>query len=96
MGALLRGGNFAVRRSALGVIGGFDNSIDFYAEDTNLGRRLMNIGRVRLSRRCYVYSSARRFKTMGLLATSGVYARNFWSEILVHRPRDDDHEDIRG
>ena len=36
MGAVLYGGNFAVRREALEAIGGFDTSIEFPGEDTNL------------------------------------------------------------
>ena len=40
IGAILYGGNFAVRRTALDAIGGFDTSIEFHGEDTNLGRRL--------------------------------------------------------
>ena len=46
LGAILYGGNFAVRREALAAIGGFDRSIEFHGEDTNLGRRLTPIGRV--------------------------------------------------
>jgi hypothetical protein len=38
IGAVLYGGNFAVRASALDEIGGFDTSIEF--QQTNLGRRL--------------------------------------------------------
>ena len=48
MGAVLYGGNFAVRRDALEAIGGFDTSIEFHGEDTNLARRISKAGRVRL------------------------------------------------
>lgn len=94
-GAILYGGNFAVRRWALESIGGFDTSIEFHGEDTNLGRRLLRAGSVHLSRRCYLYTSARRYKAMGRLAVFRLYVRNFWSEVLWHRPRDERHEDIR-
>lgn len=43
-GAILYGGNFAVRTSALAAIGGFHRSIEFHGEDTNLGRRLTSVG----------------------------------------------------
>ena len=43
-GAILYGGNFAVRREALERIGGFDRTIEFHGEDTNLGRRLTALG----------------------------------------------------
>jgi cellulose synthase/poly-beta-1,6-N-acetylglucosamine synthase-like glycosyltransferase len=40
IGTIFYGGNFAVRRDALERIGGFDTSIEFHGEDTNVGRRL--------------------------------------------------------
>jgi glycosyltransferase involved in cell wall biosynthesis len=94
-GALLYGGNFAVRAEALARIGGFDTSIEFHGEDTNLGRRLAAIGRVRLAADCYMYTSARRYLAMGKSAVFRLYVRNFWSEILRHRPADQTHVDIR-
>ena len=95
VGAILYGGNFAVRRSALAQIGGFDPSIEFHGEDTNLGRRLTPIGRVVVRGDCWVWTSARRYRAMGKLTVLGLYVRNFWSEILRHRPADRDHLDVR-
>jgi glycosyltransferase involved in cell wall biosynthesis len=95
VGAILYGGNFAVRRDALARIGGFDSSIEFHGEDTNLGRRLTPIGRVVMRRDCWVWTSARRYRAMGKLTVFGIYVRNFWSEILRHRPADRDHLDVR-
>jgi glycosyltransferase involved in cell wall biosynthesis len=94
-GAILYGGNFAVRRTALGEIGGFDRSIDFHGEDANLGRRLTPIGAVELARGCWVWTSARRYRAMGKRRVFGLYVRNFWSEVLRHRPSDSDHIDVR-
>ena len=87
-GALLYGGNFAARRAALEAIGGFDTSIEFHGEDTNVGRRLHRVGRVALSRRCVMFTSARRYTAMGTTAVMRLYARNFWHEVLFHRPAD--------
>ncbi len=95
IGSILYGGNFAVRRSALDRIGGFDTSIEFHGEDTNLGRRLAAVGSVELRRDCWVYTSARRFRAMGTRRVVGLYVRNFVSEIVHHRPRDTTHVDIR-
>lgn len=95
MGAVLYGGNFAVRRDALEAIGGFDTSIEFHGEDTNLARRISKAGRVRLTQRCYVSTSARRYKTMGRGKVFGLYLRNFCAEIFLHRPSDTTHEDVR-
>ncbi len=94
-GVVFYGGNFAVRRSALEAIGGFDTTIEFHGEDTNLGRRLHAAGAVGLSLRCYVHTSARRYRAMGTWAVIRLYVRNFWSEILRHRPRDRSHVDVR-
>ena len=95
VGTVFYGGNFAVRRSALEAIGGFDTSIEFHGEDTNLGRRLFARGRVRLCHDCYLYTSARRYVAMGRGAVFRLYIRNFTSELLHHRPKDTTHVDVR-
>jgi len=95
LGAILYGGNFAARSDALAAIGGFDRRIDFHGEDTNLGRRLTGIGRVALCPECWVWTSARRYRTMGKRAVFSLYVRNFWSEIVRHRPADERHLDVR-
>jgi glycosyltransferase involved in cell wall biosynthesis len=95
IGTIFYGGNFAVRRLALEAIGGFDTSIEFHGEDTNLGRRLNAVGRVALCYDCYLYTSARRFVAMGNRAVFRLYVRNFTSELLHHRPKDTSHLDVR-
>jgi glycosyltransferase involved in cell wall biosynthesis len=94
IGAILYGGNFAVRRSALERIGGFDTRIDFHGEDTNLARRLVSIGRIAICHRCYLYTSARRYAALGRGRVFRLYMRNFWSEIVHHRPADMTHQDV--
>jgi glycosyltransferase involved in cell wall biosynthesis len=95
LGTIFYGGNFAVRRSALDAIGGFDTSIEFHGEDTNLGRRLFAVGKVALKYDCYLYTSARRFVAMGKGAVIRLYVRNFTSELLYRRPKDTTHVDVR-
>ena len=95
IGVVFYGGNFAVRREALAQIGGFDTSIEFHGEDTNLGRRLAEIGRVELRNDCYLYTSARRYNAMGKGAVFRLYVRNFVSELVRHRPSDTNHVDVR-
>lgn len=95
IGAILYGGNFAVRSTALERIGGFDPLIEFHGEDTNLGRRLTPIGHVALAPACWVWTSARRYRAMGRSKVFSLYVRNFWSEILRHQPADRSHVDIR-
>jgi glycosyltransferase involved in cell wall biosynthesis len=95
VGAILYGGNFAVRRDALDAIGGFDTTIEFHGEDTNLARRLARVGYVRLSSAAYLYTSARRYKAQGRGTVFKLYVRNYCSEIFRHRPSDTSHEDVR-
>lgn len=95
LGTVFYGGNFAVRRHALESIGGFDTSIEFHGEDTNVGRRLLEVGPVRLCSDCWLHTSARRFRAMGKGAVLWLYVRNFLSELLHHRPHDTSHEDVR-
>jgi glycosyltransferase involved in cell wall biosynthesis len=95
IGVVFYGGNFAVRRSALAAIGGFDTRIEFHGEDTNLGRRLSAIGNVELRYDCFLYTSARRYHAMGKGAVFRLYVRNFVSELVYHRPKDTVHLDVR-
>ena len=81
--------------TALEQIGGFDTSIEFHGEDTNLGRRLFAVGKVSLHHDCYLYTSARRYVAMGKGAVFRLYVRNFTSELLHHRPKDTTHLDVR-
>ena len=95
IGAILYGGNFAVRAAAIDAIGGFDTTIEFHGEDTNIGRRLTAAGRVDLLLRCPIETSARRYKALGRAHVFRLYVRNFWSETLHHRPKDVVHHDVR-
>jgi glycosyltransferase involved in cell wall biosynthesis len=95
VGSIFYGGNFAVRAYALDMIGGFDTSIEFHGEDTNLGRRLANAGKVSLFQDCYLHTSARRYIAMGKATVFRIYVRNFLSEIIRHRPTDTSHVDVR-
>jgi cellulose synthase/poly-beta-1,6-N-acetylglucosamine synthase-like glycosyltransferase len=95
LGTIFYGGNFAVRREALERIGGFDTTIEFHGEDTNVGRRLLRVGRVGLFHDCWIYTSARRYVAMGKGAVFRLYVRNFTSELLRHRPKDTVHVDVR-
>jgi glycosyltransferase involved in cell wall biosynthesis len=95
VGAVLYGGNFAVRTSALDAVGGFDTSIEFHGEDTNIGRRLSAVGTVELVEGCSIMTSARRYKALGRGKVFRLYVRNFWCETIHHRPKDLAHEDVR-
>jgi glycosyltransferase involved in cell wall biosynthesis len=94
-GTLFYGGNFAVRRTALEAIDGFDTRIEFHGEDTNVGRRLVAVGEVAMAGDCWLTTSARRYRAMGRWPVFRLYVRNFWSEILHHAPSDHEHLDVR-
>ena len=96
MGAMVQGGNFVLRRSAFERAGGYDTSIQFYGEDTEVGRRLVKFGRVEFSFDLPVLSSGRRLCTEGILRTGLRYAINFLWITLLRRPYHQDSVDIRG
>lgn len=94
-GYMVLGGNFAARNEALHRIGGFDEEIAFFGEDTNIARRLHAVGKVRFTRRIQVAASARRFHAEGIWATAFRYVMNFFSEAILKRPVTSKYQDIR-
>lgn len=94
-GFMVVGGNFAALRESLVKIGGFDTSIAFYGEDTNIARRLHGQGKVKFSLRFTMFTSARRLKGEGLFKIAAVYAANFFSEAILHKPVTKEYVDIR-
>jgi glycosyltransferase involved in cell wall biosynthesis len=94
-GSMVQGGNFVCRRAALEAIGGFDTTIQFYGEDTDIAQRLHPVGRVRFSLRLPVYASGRRFAVEGLAATGLRYAVNFFWIVIFGRPFTRVSRDIR-
>ena len=95
VGAMIQGGNFVVRRSALQAIGGYNTAIDFYGEDTDIARRLARVGRVKWTFRLPIMSSGRRLIEEGIVRVGVRYVLNFlWVTFLGH-PLTKKHTDIR-
>jgi glycosyltransferase involved in cell wall biosynthesis len=94
-GFMVVGGNFAAKMDALRRAGEFDTSIDFYGEDTDVGRRLHRIGKVKYAARCWIYSSGRRLAGDGLIRTPFVYALNYLSMAFLKKPFTKTYTDIR-
>ncbi len=94
-GSVFYGGNFALRRKALDEIGGFDTALEFWSEDTQIGRRLSSRGPVRFYHRAYVYTSARRYYEEGLFRVLFRYILNFLWDIIFHRPFTKGYRDVR-
>lgn len=92
---MVLGANFVARRSVLLKIGGFDESIEFYGEDTDIARRLARAGKVKFLRKSLVTSSARRMEAEGWMKIGLKYVTNFASEIFLHKPATQKYEDYR-
>ena len=76
-GAMLQGGNFVLRRDALECVGGFDTSITFYGEDTDIARRMSKVGRIKWTFALPLYTSGRRLHEEGVWWTAWRYTINF-------------------
>src|SRR3989344_6006644 len=85
-GYVVIGGNCVARSNALSAIGGFDTTIAFYGDDTDLGQRLHKIGKVRFSLDFFVYTSPRRVQGEGLLRSGWIYMLNYFSVVFWHKP----------
>ena len=94
-GAMLQGGNYIVRRSALHAIGGYDTRIEFYGEDTDIARRINKIGKVKFTFRLPIYTSGRRLNGEGPFTIGLRYAMNYFWVILFKRPFSLNSNDIR-
>jgi glycosyltransferase involved in cell wall biosynthesis len=95
VGSMVQGGNFVITREALEKIGGFNLAITFYGEDTDIARRLNDVGKVRFTFDLKMFSSARRLRKEGMLKTAGRYTMNYFWTTFLERPFTNEHADIR-
>jgi cellulose synthase/poly-beta-1,6-N-acetylglucosamine synthase-like glycosyltransferase len=94
-GGMLQGGNFIVRRAALLEIGGFDTSIDFYGEDTDIARRMQKAGKVKFTFSLPMYTTGRRLKEEGVLASGLRYSLNYFWILIFEKPYSKKYSDVR-
>jgi glycosyltransferase involved in cell wall biosynthesis len=94
-GYMVVGGNFAVKKESLEKIGGFNTTIEFYGEDTDLARRLHEVGKIVYSMDLWIDTSGRRLSVEGMFYTPIIYAMNYIWIALFHRPFTKTHKDIR-
>lgn len=94
-GAMLQGGNFVLKREALNKIGGFDTSIVFYGEDTDIAKRISKVGKVKWTFCLPMYTSGRRLKEEGVLKVGIKYAVNFFWINFFNKPFTEKYIDIR-
>lgn len=95
IGYMTIGGNFVIRREVLEKMNGFDTSIAFYGEDTDIARRASKHGKVKFNPSFIMYSSGRRLSEEGTLKIACRYVLNFLSEVIIHRPATKKYLDIR-
>ena len=95
VGSMVQGGNFVVSRASLEAIGGFNTAISFYGEDTDIARRLNDVGEVRFTFDLKMSSSARRLKSEGMLTMAARYSINYLWTTFFKRPYTDTYVDIR-
>jgi glycosyltransferase involved in cell wall biosynthesis len=94
-GSMVQGGNFVVSRAALQRIGGFNLGIAFYGEDTDIARRLNEVGEVRFTFALKMLSSARRLRHEGILTMAAKYSVNYLWTTFLKRPFTAEYVDVR-
>ena len=95
VGSVVQGGNFVFRRSAWSAVGGYDRSIEFYGEDTDVAVRLSKVGGVKWTFRLKMLTSGRRLEKEGVFKTAGTYVLNFFAVTFSGRPATKEHKDVR-
>lgn len=95
IGAVIQGGNFVLRRTALEGLGGYDTSIDFYGEDADVARRLTKLGKVHFTLKFQIYASGRRLAAEGILTIGLRYTINYMWIIFFKKPFSKTYIDIR-
>ena len=95
VGYMTVGGNFVIRKDILEKMKGFDTSIEFYGEDTNIARRASEFGKVKFMLGLAMYTSGRRLNKQGIISTFKEYTLNFLSEAFRHKPTTKEYKDLR-
>jgi len=95
-GAMLQGGNFILRRSALEQIGGYHfDQFDFYGEETDVAMRICEVGKIKFAFSLSMVTSGRRLAKEGMLRVASRYALNYFWTIFFGRPYTKVNLDIR-
>ncbi len=94
-GAMLQGGNFVLKRSAIEKMGGYNTEFVFYGEDTDIARRIQKVGEVKFTYGLPMYTSARRLKGEGMLVIGTRYAINYFWTLIFKKPFHKKFKDIR-
>ncbi len=95
-GAMLQGGNFILKRTALEAIGGYRvDKFDFYGEETDVAMRIEKVGKVKWTFALPMKTSGRRLKNEGVIRIALRYGINYLWPIIFGRPYTKVNADIR-
>jgi len=95
VGSVVQGGNFVFTRTAWLKAGGFDRTIAFFGEDTDVAVRLSRVGKVKFTFALPMKTSGRRLEKEGVFRTAGRYTLNFFWVTFRGRPATREYTDIR-
>ncbi|MCS6758474.1 MAG: glycosyltransferase family 2 protein [Candidatus Devosia euplotis] len=95
VGSVVQGGNFVFKRAAWQQVGGYDHSIDFFGEDTDVAVRLSKVGGVKWAFALKMMTSGRRLEKEGVFRTAGIYTLNFFWVTFLGKPATKTYTDIR-
>jgi hypothetical protein len=76
-------------------IGGYDTTIEFYGEDTDIAKRIFKVGEVKWTFDLPMYTSGRRLRKEGIITMGLKYAINYLWPIIFGRPFTTKYKDIR-
>ena len=95
IGVFLQGGNALIKKSALDATNGYDTSIAFYGEDTMTAKRIEPFGKIKFSMKLKLYSSPRRLKDQGVISTTWLYLKNYFSVTFKDKAATSAYKDYR-
>lgn len=95
VGSVVQGGNFVFKREAWARVGGYDRSIQFFGEDTDVAVRLSRVGGVKWTYALRMKTSGRRLEQEGVFRTAGTYTLNFFWVTFRGKPMTKDYSDVR-
>jgi len=93
--AILQGGNFIIKRTALEQINGFNVKFDFYGEDTDIAHRISKVGKVKFTFKLPMHTSGRRLKNEGVIVMAWRYLMNHLWTLFFKKPMTKTFTDVR-
>ncbi len=86
VGSMVQGGNFVLQRAAMDSIGGYSDAFEFYGEDTDIARRMNQVGNVVFTWKLMAKSSGRRLRGDGVVMTGIRYSTNYLWATYFRKP----------